>query len=96
MGNWRRSVHWVNSRLLRIHPVVCILALLLLARGAFAYESKHEQIEAMSWLIVVYLPISGDPVPYVKFYYVEKDLCNVQAKQIYNNVKAGKVRAFCF
>ena len=96
MSNWTRLVHRINSRLLRIHPIVWILITLLLARGVFAYESRYEQVEAMSWLIVVYLPITGDPVPYAKFYYVEKDLCNGQAKQIYNNVKAGKVRAFCF
>ena len=96
MSNWTRLVHRVNRRLLQIHLIVWILITLLLARGAFAYESKHEQPEPMSWLVVVYLPISGDPVPYVKFYYIEKKLCNGQAKQIYNNVKAGKVRAFCF
>ena len=96
MSNWKRNIHWINSQLLRIHPVVWLLALLLLARGAWAYESMYDQPEPMSWLIVVYLPISGDPVPYVKFYYIEKKLCNGQAKQIYNNVKVGKVRAFCF
>ena len=95
MSNWRRSVHWVNSWLLRIHPVVWILALLLLARGACAYEEKQPAPEKLVWLVVVYSPIVGDPVPYVRFYHIEKTLCNTQAKQIYNNVKAGKVRAFC-
>ena len=95
MGSWRRGVHWINSRLLRIHPVVWLLALLLLARSAWAYESVHDAPEKLVWLVVVYLPIRGEPVPYVRFYHIEKELCNKHAKQIFNNVKAGKARAFC-
>ena len=88
-GAW---VHQLNQVLLKIHPVVWLLILLLLARGVWAVEEKPVP---MSWLVVVYLPIRGDPVPYVRFYSVEKELCNTQAKQIYNNVKAGQARAFC-
>ena len=86
-------IHLVNQVLLKIHPVVWLLILLLLTRGAFAAVQEREV--PMVWLVVVYLPIRGEPVPYVRFHRVEKKLCNTQAKQIYNNVKAGKARAFC-
>ena len=86
-------IHLVNQVLLKIHPVVWLLILLLLTRGAFAAVQEREV--PMAWLVVVYLPIRGEPVPYVRFYHIEKALCNTQAKQIYNNVKAGKARAFC-
>ena len=89
----REWIHQVNRALLKIHPIVWLLITLLLARGAFA--AVQERVVPMSWLVVVYLPIRGDPVPYVRFYHIEKALCNTQAKQIYNNVKAGKARAFC-
>jgi len=84
-------VHHVNQVLLRVHPFVWLLILLLLARGSWAAPVEEKQV----WLVVVYVPIIGDPIPYVRFHRVEKKLCNTQAKQIYNNVKAGKARAFC-
>lgn len=86
-------IHLVNQVLLKIHPVVWLLILLLLTRGAFAAVQEREV--PMAWLAVVYLPIRGEPVPYVRFYHIEKELCNKHAKQIFNNVKAGKARAFC-
>ena len=86
-------IHLVNQVLLKIHPVVWLLILLLLTRGAFAAAQEREV--PMAWLVVVYLPIRGEPVPYVRFYHIEKELCNKHAKQIFNNVKAGKARAFC-
>ena len=95
MGSWRRGVHWINSRLLRIHPVVWLLALLLLARSAWAYESVHDAPEKLVWLVVVYLPIVGDPLPYVRFFRIEESLCEGKAKQIYNSSASSKARAFC-
>ncbi len=89
-GAW---VHQLNQVLLKIHPVVWLLILLLLVRGAFAATPYKE--EQMAWLVVVYLPIRGDPVPYVRFYHIERELCNKHAKQIFNNVKAGQARALC-
>lgn len=47
----------------------------------------------MSYLIIVYLGLQG--VPDVKIHEVPKTECNALAKKIYNNVKAGQVRAFC-
>ena len=66
--------------------------LLFAVRFAFAAQEPPEK---MSWLVVVYLPITQEPIPYVRFHRVEKSLCNKTAKQIFNNVKAGKARAFC-
>ena len=48
----------------------------------------------MSWLIIVYLGVQGAPT--AKIHEVSSEQCNTLAKQVYNNVKAGQVRAFCF
>ena len=95
MGSWRRSIHWVNSQLLRIHPVVWLIALLLLARGACAYEPVYDASEPLVWLVVVYMPIAGEPVPYVRFYKIERSLCHNEARQIYKDASVSKAHAFC-
>ena len=75
------------------HLVFWFVFLLLVTRTVFAVQARES--EPLVWLVVVYLPITQEPIPYVRFHRVEKSLCNKTAKQIFNNVKAGKARAFC-
>ncbi len=86
-------IHLVNQVLLKIHPVVWLLILLLLTRGAFAAVQEREV--PMVWLVVVYLPIAGDPLPYVRFYKIERSLCHNEARQIYKDASVSKAHAFC-